>query len=351
MNRVIEQHNAQPAGFLAISGLQKSYGDAVVVSSIDLQVKKGEFLSLLGPSGCGKTTTLQMVAGFVVPTKGDVVLDGRDLNSIPVNKRGIGIVFQNYALFPHMTVAQNVAFGLVMRKVAKPEMDRRVQQVLDMVHLSKLGGRYPRELSGGQQQRVALARALVFEPSLLLLDEPFSNLDAKLKEEMQIELRLLQRELQITTILVTHDQGEALGLSDRVAVMEAGRIVQIDAPYDVYERPRTDFVGQFLGKTNVLTIPAGRLGASPGNGSAEGAISVRPEKLLFANNDAGGAGIAGKVSARIFQGASWLYQVDTEYGRILVCRPNDGSKQHEEGESVHLALVSPHEREKQDALR
>lgn len=351
MNGVTERQIAQPAGFLSISGLQKSYGDAVVVSSIDLQVKKGEFLSLLGPSGCGKTTTLQMVAGFVVPTKGDVVLDGRDLNSIPVNKRGIGIVFQNYALFPHMTVAQNVAFGLVMRKVPKPAMDRRVQQVLDLVHLSKLGGRYPRELSGGQQQRVALARALVFEPSLLLLDEPFSNLDAKLKEEMQIELRLLQRELQITTILVTHDQSEALGLSDRVAVMEAGRIVQIDAPYDVYERPRTNFVGQFLGKTNVLTVPAGRLGAGAGNGSAEGEISIRPGKLLFANNDKGGAGIAGKVSARIFQGASWLYQVDTPYGRILVCCPNDGSKQHEEGESVHLALVSPHGGEKQDALR
>lgn len=348
MNEVAERPVAQPAGFLTISGLQKSYGDAVVVSSIDLQVKKGEFLSLLGPSGCGKTTTLQMVAGFVVPTKGDVVLDGRDLSTIPVNKRGIGIVFQNYALFPHMTVAQNVAFGLVMRKVPKSDIDRKVQQVLDLVHLSKLGGRYPRELSGGQQQRVALARALVFEPRLLLLDEPFSNLDAKLKEEMQIELRLLQRKLQITTILVTHDQSEALGLSDRVAVMEAGRIVQIDAPYEIYERPGTNFVGQFLGKTNVLTVPAGRLGAT---GSAEGTISVRPEKLIFAIDGATGGTIGGTVSARIFQGASWLYQVDTKYGRVLVCRPNDGSKQYEEGVPVHLALVSPHEREKQDALR
>lgn len=325
--------------FLTLSGIQKTYGTFVAVDSIDLDVKKGEFISLLGPSGCGKTTTLQMIAGFVEPTQGRIALDGRDMVSIPVNRRGIGIVFQNYALFPHMTVAENVAFGLKMQKTPKAETEQRVKATLDVVHLGKFAHRYPRELSGGQQQRVALARAVVLEPKLLLLDEPFSNLDAKLKEEMQIDLLQLQRQLQITTILVTHDQGEALALSDRVAVMEAGKIAQIDTPFEIYERPATRFVGQFLGRTNVLSIPPDQLPRGvTGENAADGrvTVTVRPEKVFFVDGAQPDA-VVGRVRARIFQGTSWLYQIDTDYGAMMICRPNDGGSQYAEGASVKMS--------------
>ncbi|NSY99650.1 ABC transporter ATP-binding protein [Agrobacterium tumefaciens] len=330
------------SGFLTLSGIRKTYGTFVAVDSIDLDVKKGEFISLLGPSGCGKTTTLQMIAGFVDPTQGSIALDGRDMVSIPVNRRGIGIVFQNYALFPHMTVAENVAFGLKMQKTPKAEVEQRVKATLDVVHLGKFAHRYPRELSGGQQQRVALARAVVLEPKLLLLDEPFSNLDAKLKEEMQIDLLQLQRQLQITTILVTHDQGEALALSDRVAVMEAGTIAQIDTPFEIYERPATRFVGQFLGRTNVLSIPQDQLPHGvTGEKAADGrvTVTVRPEKVFFVDGAQPGA-VAGRVRARIFQGTSWLYQIDTDYGDMMICRPNDGGSQYAEGTPVKMSWLN-----------
>jgi len=228
--------------FLRLERISKLYGDVAAVADLDLTVERGEFVSLLGPSGCGKTTTLQMIAGFVPASTGQILLDGRDLTTVKPNRRGLGVVFQSYALFPHMTVADNVAFGLEMRRVAKPERARRVAEALALVHLDHLADRYPRALSGGQRQRVALARALVIEPPVLLLDEPLSNLDAKLREAMQFELRQIQRRTGTTTIMVTHDQSEALSISDRVVVMERGRITQIDQPYRMYEHPRSRFI-------------------------------------------------------------------------------------------------------------
>jgi ABC-type Fe3+/spermidine/putrescine transport system ATPase subunit len=207
---------------LMLENLSKRYGEHFAVDGVSLSIAQGEFVSLLGPSGCGKTTTLQMIAGFVEPTSGSIRIDGRDLLAVPAAKRGLGIVFQNYALFPHLSVTDNVSFGLEMRQVAKPERARRVAETLDLVGLTGLSARYPAQLSGGQQQRVALARALVIQPELLLLDEPLSNLDAKLRAEMQVEMSRIQRTIGITTLMVTHDQAEALALSDRVVVMNAG---------------------------------------------------------------------------------------------------------------------------------
>ncbi len=328
---------------LVLDGLRKTYGPAVAVDRIDLDVRKGEFVSLLGPSGCGKTTTLQMIAGFVEPTAGSIGLDGRDLLQLQPEKRGLGIVFQSYALFPHMTAAANVAFGLEMRRVGAGEIRQRVEQALAMVGLSDKGARYPRQMSGGQQQRVALARALVIQPSILLLDEPLSNLDAKLREEMQVELRQIQRRLGTTTVLVTHDQQEALALSDRIVVMNQGKVEQIGAPFDVYERPGSAFVATFLGKTNNfeaapvekgLTV-AGHLVLAGVRGGSRATISVRPEKIDFAPI---GTGLPGRVLSRIFQGNHWLLQVATEAGSCLVIRQNDGRAVPLEGETVALAF-------------
>ena len=242
--------SADPA--LALRRLRKTFGAVVAVDEVSLDVAPGEFLSLLGPSGCGKSTVLRMVAGLVEPDAGEVVLAGRDITRVAVHHRQLGLVFQSYALFPHMTVFDNVAFGLRRRRVAEPDVRARVERMLEMVRLGPLGGRHPRELSGGQQQRVALARALVTEPGVLLLDEPLSNLDALLREEMRVELKRLQERLGTAMIFVTHDQAEALILSDRVAVMEAGRVEQVGRPEDVYRRPATAFVARFLGRANFL---------------------------------------------------------------------------------------------------
>src|SRR6201993_1793207 len=240
--------------YLELDRIGKQFGTQTVVDEFSLAVGKGEFISFLGPSGCGKTTTLQMIAGFLGPSRGAIRLEGRDLTAIHPAKHGLGIVFQSYALFPHMTAAENVAFGLEMRRVPRAERAERVRAALAMVGLAGYEERYPRRMSGGQQQRVALARALVIKPSVLLLDEPLSNLDAKLREEMQIELRQIQRNLGTTTILVTHDQAEAMALSDRISVMNAGRIEQVGTPTQVYDRPATPFVAGFLGKTNVIAV-------------------------------------------------------------------------------------------------
>ena len=251
--------------FVQLEGLGKRYGEIDAVVATNLSVEKGEFVSLLGPSGCGKTTTLQMIAGFVEVSSGRILLDGRDITHAKPASRGLGVVFQSYALFPHMTVKDNVAFGLRMRKVPSGELQQRVDRVLKLVRLNQHAERYPRELSGGQRQRVALARALVIEPPVLLLDEPLSNLDANLREEMQFEIRRIQREVGITTLMVTHDQSEALSISDRVVVMQAGRITQIDAPYTLYEHPRTEFISGFVGKANLL----------PGERDSAGVVQVR----------------------------------------------------------------------------
>jgi putative spermidine/putrescine transport system ATP-binding protein len=304
--------------FLTLDRLTKRFGTHAAVDGLSLGVEKGEFVSLLGPSGCGKTTTLQLIAGFVEPTSGGITLEGRDLLAVKPARRGLGIVFQSYALFPHMTVAENVGFGLEMQGVAAAERVRRVGETLELVGLGAFTGRFPRQMSGGQQQRVALARALVIKPQILLLDEPLSNLDAKLREEMQIELRQIQRSLGTTTILVTHDQAEAMALSDRLVVMNHGRAEQIGAPHEAYERPATPFVASFLGKTNLV------------NGA-----TVRPEKIAFAAE-----GLAGTVRTRIFQGSHWLYQIETAGGLVTVIRQNTGEPVPAEGDVVHLAWAA-----------
>ncbi|MEZ5818706.1 MAG: ABC transporter ATP-binding protein [Hyphomicrobiaceae bacterium] len=328
--------------FLVLDRLSKRYDSHYAVRSLSLGVEQGEFIALLGPSGCGKTTTLQMIAGFVQPTSGMVMLEGRDLTLVKPSQRGLGIVFQSYALFPHMTAAENVSFGLEMQGVGRVDREKRVAEVLALVGLGQLADRYPRRMSGGQQQRVALARALVIKPRILLLDEPLSNLDAKLREEMQIELRQIQRSLGTTTILVTHDQGEAMALADRIVVMNKGEAEQIGAPHETYEWPATPFVADFLGKTNVLAADAkggvirldGARWEAPGIGDGEVEISVRPEKMQFASSDE--AGLTGLVRTRIFQGHHWLYHVDAGGRSLTIVRQNTGGEVPEEGDVVRV---------------
>ena len=341
--------------FLILDGVSKYYGAFGALIDMSLSVERGEFISLLGPSGCGKTTTLQTLAGFVPVTRGTIWLNGQDITQTPANQRGLGIVFQSYALFPHMTVAQNVAFGLEMRQVPPKQRDERVAAMLDLVHLGPLAQRYPRELSGGQRQRVAIARALVIEPRVLLLDEPLSNLDAKLREEMQFELRRIQRKTGTTTIMVTHDQAEALSISDRVVVMEAGRATQIDAPYRLYEHPQSRFISSFVGKTNLLLA---RLVIGPGvseavldagfrvpvdagslsDGSAV-LICLRPEKLRF---EAPGQALSqphvqAQIEERFFLGSQWLYRAKSPIGALEVTCANDGHPPLAEGTSVQIS--------------
>ncbi|HLH92897.1 MAG TPA: ABC transporter ATP-binding protein [Xanthobacteraceae bacterium] len=332
--------------FLQLDQLTKRYGDQVAVDRLTLSVQQGEFVSLLGPSGCGKTTTLQMVAGFVAPSAGAIALAGRDLIAVKPSRRGLGVVFQSYALFPHMTAAQNVAFGLEMQGVGRAERDKRVADALALVGLAGLADRHPRRLSGGQQQRVALARALVIRPHMLLLDEPLSNLDAKLREEMQIELRAIQRTVGTTTILVTHDQAEAMALSDRIVIMNQGRVEQIAAPQEAYERPATAFVASFLGKTNELAGSAAGEGGDaivsigparwicPRAPSGPILAAVRPEKIAFAAPAADR--LDGVVRTRIFQGNHWLYRVATSAGEVFVIRQNAGDAMPAEGDTVAL---------------
>jgi putative spermidine/putrescine transport system ATP-binding protein len=320
--------------FVQLEGLGKRYGEIDAVVATNLSVEKGEFVSLLGPSGCGKTTTLQMIAGFVEVTSGRILLDGRDITHAKPASRGLGVVFQSYALFPHMTVKDNVAFGLRMRKVPNGELQQRVDRVLKLVRLDQHAERYPRELSGGQRQRVALARALVIEPPVLLLDEPLSNLDANLREEMQFEIRRIQREVGITTLMVTHDQSEALSISDRVVVMQAGRITQIDAPYTLYEHPRTEFISGFVGKANLLPGERDSAGVVQVRSGGELTLSLRPEKIDLREEDHGR--LQGKIVSRFFLGSQWLYGVSTTLGELCVVRRNDGSAPMNEGTAVGL---------------
>jgi len=323
--------------FLQLQGLSKRYGAMDAVVATDLAIEKGEFVSLLGPSGCGKTTTLQMIAGFVDVSAGRILLAGRDITHAKPSSRGLGVVFQSYALFPHMTVRDNVAFGLRMRKVERTELDARVGKVLQLVRLQAHADRFPRELSGGQRQRVALARALVIEPPVLLLDEPLSNLDANLREEMQFEIRRIQCEVGITTLMVTHDQAEALSISDRVVVMQAGRITQIDEPYKLYEHPRTQFISDFVGKANLLpghTDALGEIQVLAAPGEREMTLSLRPEKIDLV--EPGSGRLNGRVEVRYFLGSQWLYRLSTGLGDITVVRRNDGSEPLAEGTQVGL---------------
>ncbi|MFC7517544.1 ABC transporter ATP-binding protein [Herbaspirillum sp. GCM10030257] len=338
--------------FLKLDGLSKTYGDYVAVKGLSLDIDRGEFISLLGPSGCGKTTTLQMIAGFVDPTHGRIVVDGQDVTKLRPEKRGMGVVFQSYALFPHMTVADNVSFGLEMRGMARPERQKRIAETLELVHLNGLDKRYPRELSGGQRQRVALARAIAIRPQVLLLDEPMSNLDAKLREEMHIELRAIQRHLGITTILVTHDQVEALTMSDRIAVMHGGRIVQVGSPLDAYERPESPFASSFLGKINAVNGQvintrsdcceiriADMTVLVPHEGRDIGSqvnVYVRPEKIRIATQGEASK-INGKVTTRVFLGSHWMLEVESVLGSLRISLPNTGVAPPQEGETVGVA--------------
>jgi spermidine/putrescine transport system ATP-binding protein len=335
--------------------VSKLYGAVTAVSDVDLDVPKGAFLALLGPSGCGKTTCLRMIGGFEQPTSGSVLIDGREMSGVPPYRRPVNMVFQHYALFPHLNVEQNVAYGLrqVRPRLAASEIARRVGEALEMVRLGGYAGRWIHEMSGGQQQRVALARAIVNRPAVLLLDEPLAALDKKLRSAMQIELQTLQRELGITFVLVTHDQEEALSMADLVCVMNAGRIRQLGTPQEVYDRPADLFVADFVGKTNrlavtvegdVMRLPDGS--ALPtGNRLEAGAaiLAIRPEAIrLTRAGSAGGHAFRGTVTHRIFLGSSAEYAVNvTDLGDFLVTadrRTLAESELVEPGESVFLGF-------------
>jgi putative spermidine/putrescine transport system ATP-binding protein len=325
--------------YLRIECLNKQYGETVVVDGLSIDVARGEFVSLLGPSGCGKTTTLQMIAGFVEPTSGDISLEGRSLVGTPPAKRGLGIVFQSYALFAHMTVAENIEFGLQMRRVDRPARK--------LVQLGRHASKYPRELSGGQRQRVALARALVIEPPLLLLDEPLSNLDAKLRHDMQAELRAIQQKVGTTTIMVTHDQAEALAISDRVALLNQGAVVRFDTPTGVYDDPGSLFAADFIGRANVLNglvaydgvkrvlrVGTANLPLEESHACGEYAFSLRPERIELVARGAGH--VDGRVRACAFHGNSWSVNVSTDIGELQVQLANGGGHVAKVGDAVGL---------------
>ncbi len=318
---------------LEIDDLAKSYAGVEAIAGVTLAVPAGALITLLGPSGCGKTTLMRSIAGFVVPDRGRIAVDGRDLLALPPERRSTAMLFQNYSLFPHMTVAANVGFGLRMQRVPRREAEVRVAEALRLTRITELAGRHPAQLSGGQQQRVALARALVTRPDILLLDEPFGALDQALREQVQIELRKLQQSLGITTLVVTHDQLEALTLSDLIAVMNAGRIEQLGPPVEIYDRPATAFVARFMGVENLLAAKiVGRDGAAlrVSAGALETTIAARlPSSetgtlTLAARADAvriGAADLPGTVGARIAfasnRGASALYELATDDGQVL----------------------------------
>jgi iron(III) transport system ATP-binding protein len=314
-------------GKLVLDGLGKRFGTSQAVHDVRLSLRDGEFVSLLGPSGCGKTTTLRMIAGFMEPSEGRIAMNGAVLSQpgrvVPPERRGMSMIFQSYAIWPNMTVGENVAFGLQVRKLGGAEIRRRVAAILDVVRLRHLIDRYPAELSGGQQQRVSLARAIVIEPEVLLLDEPLSNLDANLREEMRFEIRRLHDEFRITTVYVTHDQSEAMVTSDRIVVMNAGRIEQVDDPVSLYTKPQTRFVAGFIGRTNFLdgvarageiafpgaTVPAAPLGRALADGPVS--FSVRPGAIGLDDRpgDPGAWWFEGVVTERAYLGEHWEYVV------------------------------------------
>ena len=332
--------NAAPA--IRLTGLTKSFGSVTAVDGVDLDIAEGEFFSMLGPSGSGKTTVLRLIAGFEQPTSGTVQLRGRDVTSNPPFDRDVNTVFQDYALFPHMTVLENVAFGLRVRGVKKTERLARAHESLDAVRLSNYGARKPSELSGGQRQRVALARATVVKPKVLLLDEPLGALDLNLREQMQVELKELQRSLGITFIFVTHDQEEALTLSDRIAVFNNGKIEQLGTPTEIYERPKTSFVASFVGTSNIFdeNLSKNLLGRG-------GTNSVRPERITLSETLAAATNsAAGTIAELIYVGTSTRIVVDLDVGkRIIVLEQNSTSNDSaapsdRRGERVHAQWAS-----------
>lgn len=345
--------------------ITKRYDQAVAVDNLSLTVRRGEFLSFLGPSGCGKTTTLRMIAGFVDPDDGTIAIMGEDMTERPPHQRNLGMVFQNYALFPHMTAYDNVAFGLKMRKVSGSEIRRRVEDALSLVQLSGLHDRYPRQLSGGQQQRVALARAIVIEPHVLLLDEPLSNLDAKLRKAMQTEVRDLQQRLGITAIYVTHDQEEAMTVSDRIVVMNRGRIMQIGSPTEIYRHPANEFVAGFIGQVNLvrgqltrqgqqwtfvgerdlfLPIPLDAIHTDARLVGKPVELAVRPEAITLESPDATATATTmtkGVVTRVVYTGASTTYTVQLQGGQDLQVVDQDRPhvRRWDVGEVVEVGLI------------
>jgi putative spermidine/putrescine transport system ATP-binding protein len=318
--------------FLSIQGVSKAYGQTTVVEDFNLDVGSGEFVSFLGPSGCGKTTVLRMVAGFEEPTAGRILVGGKDITFLKPNQRNIGMVFQAYALFPNLTVAQNIGFGLKVAGMAKAEANARVAEMLEMIKLPQFGDRYPYQLSGGQQQRIALARALAPRPKLLLLDEPLSALDAKVRVSLREEIRAIQKQLGITTIFVTHDQEEALSISDRIAVMYGGKAEQVGAPFEIYNRPATKFVANFVGTLNVLEATVSDAGAGKVrinaeevalkgklNGSKTGdtlSLALRPEAISLGKRPGNDASLSGEIADVHFLGSVIRVRVGIGAGSV-----------------------------------
>jgi iron(III) transport system ATP-binding protein len=344
---------------LAIRNVGRDFGSVVAVRDFYLELAAGEFVTLLGPSGCGKTTMLRMIAGFIPPSRGTIELNGRVASSpstlVPPEKRGMSMIFQSYAIWPHMTVAENVAFGLKLRHLSANEISSRVDQILGVVRLCEFGGRYPAELSGGQQQRVALARAIVIKPEVLLLDEPLSNLDANLREEMRFEIRRLHDEFGMTTVYVTHDQAEAMVMSDRIVVMNQGSIEQIDTPYNLYNSPGTKFVASFIGRTNFLvatrnretvvfpgfSLPAGRFDHLEDLGP-QILFSLRPQSIRLSQSKPAGIEqeefwVEGKVVSRAYLGDHWDYSIDPG-GDMTIIASAERRQQFQVGEAVWIAV-------------
>ena len=335
--------------------------DLTAVEQINLSVAAGEFFTLLGPSGCGKTTTLRMIAGFEAATRGEILIQGRAMTRVPPNRRPVNTVFQNYALFPHLTVAENVAFGLVVKRVPRAERKRRAEEALELVRLSGMGRRRPSQLSGGQQQRVALARALINQPAVLLLDEPLGALDLKLRKEMQFELKRLQRQVGITFIYVTHDQEEALIMSDRIAVMERGRVLQVGDPMAVYEWPSARFVADFVGETNFLSVvfvsflndlavvdlcgvnAYAQIRGEPLTSGQPTTVTIRPEKVVLTKlNQDGHFKLAGTLEDIVYLGTDTRYVVRLTSGETLVARIQNTSERglggdYDIGERVNVS--------------
>lgn len=331
---------------ISIDGVSKRYGNLTTVDNVSLDIREGEFLAFLGPSGCGKTTTLRMIAGLTEVSEGAILFGERDVTALPPYLRNAGLVFQGYALFPHMSVTQNVAFGLEMRKTGKAEAQERVMRALALVKLDHLAERMPKQLSGGQQQRVALARAIVYQPDVLLLDEPLSALDAKLRHEVRGDLRRLQSDLGLTTVFVTHDQDEALSVADRIVVMSAGRIEQVGAPREIYQNPASRFVAEFIGFTNVFPgglDTAGRfrtaggesfaVASEGGKGRDVSAFAVRPEQIVLRREVTEGrpeSSLSAKVEDVIYRGALTEFIVRTETGMPLVVHRQNSEGGREE---------------------
>jgi putative spermidine/putrescine transport system ATP-binding protein len=343
---------------LTLEGITHRFGDFTAVRNINLDVSGGELVALLGPSGCGKSTLLRIIAGFIAQTQGRVLFDNEPVDHLAPNRRGAGMVFQNYALFPHMTVAENVAYGLDARRTPKKEIQPRVVEMLRLVHMDHLAERLPRQLSGGQQQRIALARALAVDPKILLLDEPFGALDKNLRLDMQIEIKRLQREYGITTILVTHDQEEALSMAERIAVMNKGHIEQVSPPTEIYDRPHTLFVNQFVGSTNLIPgeladiacstvrlADGAMLATAPVSGLSLGArvlVSVRPEQLRVHNQRSDGA-FAVTITVVLPLGPHVIYEAQTHDGISLkISQPRDaGTGLLAPGDRVFVAPATP----------